>query len=109
MNIMQLFCLVEGDSLKNAFAVDINRNKLVAHLKDEIKQKNSNIFANIDAKDLQLWKVETPFNAAHINIKIANFPEDKKEELIAPMQIGDYWKDRPSNNHIHIIVHPPGN
>lgn len=49
-----LLYLVKG----NTTAVDIYREKLVSHLKEAIKAKNPQTFANVDAKDIKLWKVE---------------------------------------------------
>jgi len=52
-----LLCLVKGNKTASAFAIDIDSGKLVSHLKEAIKTKNSQTFANIDAKDIKLWKV----------------------------------------------------
>ena len=47
-----LLCLVKGNTTASAFAVDIDREKLVSHLKETIKEKNAQTFANVDAKDI---------------------------------------------------------
>ncbi|PKC55436.1 hypothetical protein RhiirA1_542517 [Rhizophagus irregularis] len=54
-----LLCLVKGNTTASAFAVDIDREKLVSHLKDAIKEKKQNDFAGIDADRLKLWKTTT--------------------------------------------------
>ncbi len=52
-----LLCLVKGNTIASAFAIDIDREKLVSHLKDTIKVKKQNDFAGVDADRLKLWKV----------------------------------------------------
>ncbi|RGB21790.1 hypothetical protein C1646_777246 [Rhizophagus diaphanus] len=53
-----LLCLVKGKTLANAFPVHIDSNQLVGDLKKAIKAENPQTFASVDAKDIQLWKVE---------------------------------------------------
>jgi hypothetical protein len=49
-----LFCLVKGNTLSNAFEVDIEKDKSVSKLKEAIKAKTPQTFANVDAKDIKL-------------------------------------------------------
>ena len=49
-----LLCLVKGSPTANAFAVDIDREKLVSHLKKVIKAEKQNDFASVDADKLKL-------------------------------------------------------
>ncbi|RGB23523.1 hypothetical protein C1646_774366 [Rhizophagus diaphanus] len=44
------------NTLVNAFPVHIVGNSLVSDLKEAIKSKNLQTFANVDAKNIQLWK-----------------------------------------------------
>ena len=55
-----LLCLVKGNTTASAFPVDINKDQLVGHLKKVIKAEQPQTFANVDAKDLKLWKVTIP-------------------------------------------------
>ena len=59
MSIILLY-LVKGNKTANAFAVDIDSEKLVSHLKDAIKAKKSPEFDNFPADRLRLWKKEIP-------------------------------------------------
>jgi len=93
---------VEDD--KNTFPVYIDRSKLVGDFKDVIKEKNPNAFANVDAKDLQLWQV----NILRNDVQKTNFRE-VGEELDELDEVGDYWKVEPPKRHIHVIIaRPPG-
>ncbi|GBC42807.2 hypothetical protein GLOIN_2v286530 [Rhizophagus irregularis DAOM 181602=DAOM 197198] len=61
MPTITLNCLVAGENpYENAFQVviDTHQIKTVALLKDAIKEKNTQAFANVDAKDIKLWKDE---------------------------------------------------
>uniref|UniRef100_U9URH1 Crinkler effector protein N-terminal domain-containing protein n=1 Tax=Rhizophagus irregularis (strain DAOM 181602 / DAOM 197198 / MUCL 43194) TaxID=747089 RepID=U9URH1_RHIID len=60
-SIISPVCLVKGNTIANAFPVDIDRNQLVRHLKKGIREK-IDISENVKAKDLKLWKVEIPDN-----------------------------------------------
>src|SRR6185369_3360695 len=81
-----LFCLVKGNTSTNAFSVKINRDEPISELKEAIKAKNTQAFANVDAKDLRLWKVEIPDDR---DSELANPALDV--ELLATRDVGDYW------------------
>ncbi|EXX61874.1 hypothetical protein RirG_167110 [Rhizophagus irregularis DAOM 197198w] len=51
-----LLCLVKGNTLANAFPVDINQDQLVGHLKDAIKAKKAPEFDNFPADGLKLME-----------------------------------------------------
>ncbi|GBC07921.1 hypothetical protein RclHR1_00780001 [Rhizophagus clarus] len=74
---ISLFCLIQGNALTDAFEIDIEKSKSVSKLKDIIKKKNAQTFANVDAKDIKLWK------------------------------ISKYFPDMPPEEHIHLIVKSP--
>ncbi|CAH1766833.1 2204_t:CDS:2 [Entrophospora sp. SA101] len=57
-----LFCLVEGGSKEKAFKVIAEINDDVSDLKEKIKGRRPNTFANIDAAEIVLWKVNVPID-----------------------------------------------
>ncbi|GET64996.1 kinase-like domain-containing protein [Rhizophagus irregularis DAOM 181602=DAOM 197198] len=99
-----LLCLVKGNTTASAFAVDIDRKKLVSHLKDAIKEKKQNDFAGIDADRLKLWKVSIPGDQ---DDQLRNLILQNSDELLAINDIGDYWPTSPPKKHIHVIVKLP--
>ena len=99
-----LLCLVNGNKTASAFAVDIDREKLVSHLKDAIKAKNSQTFANVDAKDIKLWKVKIPDDQDDL---LSTLTLNDGDELLATKKISKYFPDSPLEEHIHIIVKLP--
>src|SRR3982074_2541963 len=59
-NKYTLFCVVRGEPARCTFAVDIDKNKLVSHLKELIKEKTQPEFDAVAADELTLWKVNIP-------------------------------------------------
>ncbi|CAG8513362.1 22858_t:CDS:2 [Dentiscutata erythropus] len=53
-------CLVQGEPITQAFAIDINSNMLISYLKKAIKSELYPQFDNVPFKDIKLWKVEIP-------------------------------------------------
>jgi hypothetical protein len=99
-----LLCLVKGNTVANAFAVDIDREKLVSHLKKIIKAEKQNDFAGVDADKLKLWKVEIPDDR---DDQFSNLSLQDKDELLATREIEDYWTEKPPKKSVHVIVKLP--
>src|SRR3954470_17945637 len=99
-----LLCLVKGNTLANALAVDIDSEKLVSHLKDAIKAKKAPELDNFPADRLKLWKVEIGDDRDDL---LSNLSLQDQDELLATREIGDYWTEKPAKRHIHVLVEPP--
>jgi len=94
---------LKGDTLavNHAFEVVIEADKSIGALKQVIKAKNAQTFANVDTKDIKLWKVEIPDDHYSELAKPA-----LQDQLLATRDVGDYWS-APPKRHIHVIVEPP--
>src|SRR3954464_14661172 len=99
-----LLCLVKGNTLANAFPVDINKDQLVGHLKKVIKAEKQNDFAGIDADKLKLWNVKIPDDRDDL---LSNLTLNDGDELLATKKISKYFPNSPPEEHIHVIVEPP--
>ena len=99
-----LLCLVKGNTLANAFPVDINKDQLVGHLKKVIKAEKAPEFDNFPADRLKLWNVKIPDDQDDL---LSNLILNDEPELLATREIGDYWTEKPPKRHIHVIVSPP--
>ena len=75
---------MSGNTLANAFAVDIDSEKLVSHLKEAIKGKNAQTFANVDAKEIKLWNVKIPDDQ---DDHLSNLSLQDQPELLATMKL----------------------
>ena len=104
MSITTFVCLVYGEPLARAFAVDINCNKLISHLKETIKKIQKPFFNDIPTKDIKLWKVEI---SDENNDKFHNLVLQNDDELLSTKKINTYFTKEPFGDHIHIIVSSP--
>jgi hypothetical protein len=116
MSTVTLNCLVWGDNpQENVFTVDINEGKLVSHLKKAIKAEQPKTFANIDSKNLKLWKVDMPIDKPATELSLVNTKMDVslKEGFpnvnpLLPMDEISECFSTPTKKHIHVIVQAEG-
>ncbi|GET00744.1 hypothetical protein GLOIN_2v1580557 [Rhizophagus clarus] len=87
-----LLCLVKGNTTASAFAVDIDREKLISRLKEAIKENQKPFFDNTSSKNIKLWKVE-----------ISGDHDDQLKNL-SLHDIGDYWSEKPTKKSIYVII-----
>ena len=109
MEDIYLCRLVHGQSLNNIFKVNIKPNNDVSDLKEAIKNKNRNDFADIDAHKLTLWRVSISSDDDNElkGLKLEN-NHDKGIKMMKPLErISLAFSDNPTENHIHVIVQPP--
>ncbi|PKK66638.1 hypothetical protein RhiirC2_784525 [Rhizophagus irregularis] len=100
-----LLCLVKGNTLANAFPVDIEKDQLVGHLKKVIKAEKHKTFHGVEADELRLWKVE--IGGDHLDDQLKNLALNNSDELSAINEIAEYWTENPPKKHIHVLVEPP--
>jgi hypothetical protein len=115
MSTITLSCLVVGENpYENAFNVKVNKTETVSELKKPIKEENTQSFANVDAKDIKLWKVDISLEEENEKLDLVNtkINVNIKEELggveLLPLsKISKYFHSQPADEHIHIIVQRP--
>ncbi|CAG8601195.1 980_t:CDS:2 [Racocetra persica] len=108
----QIFCLVLDNAIEKSFPVDIDKGMTIGHLKELIKEKKKNGFANINSNELRLWKVDIPINIENKNTKIfaENINDYKGVELLPNATIETVFHKESENTKffsICIIVQPP--
>jgi len=100
-----IICIVVGE--EDPFLVDIQRDALVGHLQDKIKEKQTR-FASVDANDLTLFRVDV---SVADRSKIQEKIYEKIEALPSPMEgmspVCKYYSSSPPEEMIHILVQPP--
>src|ERR1051326_6225553 len=94
-----LLCLVKGNTLANAFPIDVNKDQLVGHLKKVIKAENLNDFAVIEADRLTLGKKEIPDDQDDL---LSNLTLNDGDELLATREIGADGAEKPPKSNIHV-------
>ncbi|KAF9917553.1 hypothetical protein BGZ65_012839, partial [Modicella reniformis] len=102
---MTIWCVVDGKS--TSFPVDIPADGTVGHLKDRIKEKKPNDFADIDADELTLWKVSLPNTATADTLTLGSLPDGStKNKLDARFLVSNLFPEGQGVND-YIIVKPP--
>src|SRR4051794_11461457 len=99
-----VFCLVQGDAIKNSFPIDTSSHTTVGHLKKAIKDAKQNAFSGIDADKLTLWRVNIVQTKENQEMTIE---EHKGVELHSFETVGTHFQEVPLSTDIRIIVEPP--
>jgi hypothetical protein len=102
--MVTLFCLVQDDSLQNAFEITIEKNKSVYALQNTIKEVNKHTFSKVDAKDLSLWKINIITTGKRKKETKPTLQKSNVVKMLSMKKISRYFPDNPLDEHIHIIV-----
>ena len=100
--MLELNCLVLGETQQHIFPVEIGTARSVGTLKELIKEKNRHAFQYVDANTLMLWKVSMPYS----NIKdLAELPDG--EALMPVMKLSVIFPNHEVGENIDIIIKLP--
>ncbi|KAG1786298.1 uncharacterized protein HD556DRAFT_1445184 [Suillus plorans] len=104
--LINLNCLVFGDHPWYIFPIKIVSTEIVGDLKNLIKEKNKHEFDAVDAKDLELWKVDLPVDDNfERNLKIVNELELSHKQSLSPVDgMFEVFDSPPRHKHLHIII-----
>jgi hypothetical protein len=100
-DIITINCLVRGESVQNAFPVDIEKSKSIGHLKDKIKDKKSVEFRDVDADRLELWKVNI---SGDDGAALEQLVLEDNKKLWPLWKILKVFPAEPADENIHVIV-----
>ncbi|KAG9067119.1 hypothetical protein KI688_011900 [Linnemannia hyalina] len=106
-NDMIPYCLVEGQSVSNAFSVIPEPSETVYDLKVRIRTENPDTFIGVDAKDLTLWRVLIPAGNLHSAITFAALGDDKSELDNPRKLLIDLFPKSPDDNTYIFVRGPP--
>lgn len=113
---LQLLCLVwpdniPGPAVQHIFEVEIDDGSTVASLKKSIKLENFHALADVDARNLVLWKCSIPTDDNLDNsLKTIRFDQadnDRLCRLLPPYLISEVFKAPLLSKTIHILVELP--
>ncbi|ORZ18248.1 hypothetical protein BCR41DRAFT_385931, partial [Lobosporangium transversale] len=104
---LTLFCVKEGESLYNAFSIELPSNLTVNALRDELKKKKAPEFDNVAANTLALWQVSIPIfqDADDTPIVLDNVPSKKR--LLPTSTLSEAFGKEASGETIRVLVQPP--
>ncbi|KAF8427968.1 hypothetical protein BGX38DRAFT_1334715 [Terfezia claveryi] len=97
-----LICWVHGDP--SSFAIDIDRNKTIAHLKNAILTANPNCFNGFDAPQLQLCLLTSPTPKKRGMSSFLRMTMSFRDQIIQDI-INDHFKGSLTRKTIHIEDH----
>ncbi|KAF9084098.1 hypothetical protein BGX29_002746, partial [Mortierella sp. GBA35] len=106
-NLLNIFCLVDGEGTSNAFPVKIASTDTVDDLKEHIKTKKSPEFADIAPDKLTLWRVLIPEDDEDDEIPILLDTRPEKKKLKATNKLSKVFGTSVPEDTIHIIVQRP--
>ena len=100
-----IFCIVYGDNA--AFPVTFDAAQTVGELKEAIKVKKHNMMANIDADELELYRLDiAERDREKRNRRIEEVLLKKPDPLYSTDEMGDLYPPSapPVKGMIHILV-----
>jgi Crinkler effector protein N-terminal domain len=102
-----LVCIVIGET--NPFVVDINEDRLVAHLKKAIKKEAEHALGAFDAHTLTLYQVHLNPKEEEYHKKLQEaFRNPSKNKELDPLdELKDVFPTGPTRRMIQILVQPP--
>ncbi|KAG0085100.1 hypothetical protein BGZ93_008019 [Podila epicladia] len=107
-NRLNLFCLVEGESISSAFPIKTLPHDSTGDLKRLIMAEVLDTFNGVNTKDLTIWRVSIPNDDDDDDIPILlnNVTSDKKKLGLATRLSKVFPRELPEET-IHIIVQRP--
>jgi hypothetical protein len=99
-----LNCYVLGDHPDRIFAVDVLKTNTVRDLKNLIKKEKASRLKDIDASDLDVWKVDISLDKFEKEFK--NFKPDSHPKLRVEKRLSMF--NDGIDDHLHVIVKAPG-
>ncbi|CAG8454990.1 14688_t:CDS:2 [Funneliformis caledonium] len=83
-----IFCFVVGDDLERSFEVTGDDKMTISKLREIIYEKNKNDYKSINARNLDLWKVDIPGDTANVKLKtLQSRSRDVDKENISIQEI----------------------
>jgi len=112
---LRLTCLVWPDDKPDDHTVEVelDNNRTVAFLKDTIKNKHAQYFANVDSRNLVLWKCSGLPDDDNLEETLKTLQFDGSDDRLvllasARQQISQYFGDQDlSKEPIHILAELP--
>ena len=102
--MLSLICYLLGDNLKRYFVVEVEETKTVSVLKDLIKEKKASQLKDVDASDLDVWKVDLSIPLLKKNLDELKL--DDNNSLSPADELSEVFGS-PARKHVHIVIKSP--
>ncbi|KAG0003197.1 hypothetical protein BGZ79_001419 [Entomortierella chlamydospora] len=104
---LEPFCLVDGESISNAFSVKVSAADSVDDLKKLIKLDQTPAFDDITANKLTPWSVSIPVVEAKKHDPVILKSIESKDELLSTTDLSEVFGEGAPKKTIHIIIQRP--
>ncbi|CAG8754857.1 2955_t:CDS:1, partial [Funneliformis mosseae] len=101
---IELFCLIQENTVAQAFPLKINQNESIGQLKEVIKVKKTSEFNFFTANQIRLWKIQIQGDSDKELTKLMLY---KEEQLLPTRKVSSYFSEKPLDEYIHIIIKLP--
>ncbi|KAG0314716.1 hypothetical protein BGZ99_007884 [Dissophora globulifera] len=106
-NPLTVFCIIEGESLSNAFEIEIESTEIVATLKSLIVHgAQAPAFRDVAPKDLVLWRVSIPDDNQDSAVKLHDL-NDKEKLWDQKMRLSELLSQILDNSTYIVVQRPP--
>ena len=103
-SLLLLNCWVLGDDSTRIFPVEIDRDKNVGGLKEEIKEKKKPAFDDITADSLDVWNVSIPIDEdTNLQAQVKNLKVLETKSLLPVLPLSDIFQN-VVERYLHVIV-----
>lgn len=106
-NTIQLNCLVYDEPKEKAFGINIEIDNSIILLKEKIKEYRLALFAEVDAPDIELWKLKIPIPFGDDIMEDDPFQYENEKLINSFEKINDIFTEPLDDEYIHIIVECP--
>ncbi|KAF9920462.1 hypothetical protein BGZ67_001263, partial [Mortierella alpina] len=103
--LITIFCIIDGQPSSSPFCIKISNGFTVDDLKTSIKTKQFQLFKNIEAISLRLWRVLIDEASHHDKVVLlSDVSAMDKKLLMSTDRLSAVFPKPPSEGYIHIVI-----
>ncbi|CAO3568649.1 unnamed protein product [Mortierella alpina] len=107
--LITIFCIIDGQPSSSPFCIKISNGFTVDDLKTSIKTKQFQLFKNIEAISLRLWRVLIDEASHHDKVVLlSDVSAMDKKLLMSTDRLSAVFPKPPSEGYIHIVIEISG-
>lgn len=112
-NDIELYCWILGSNSESSgyygTLVTIEKTKMVANLRDKIKESNQHTLKPFDARTLALWKASKAKENIDLHLQQMNRDSLRdRDKLPSLRSLSEVFPDAPEGGHVYVIIVVPG-
>ncbi|RIA95569.1 hypothetical protein C1645_472223 [Glomus cerebriforme] len=109
MTNVSLTCRLSKDIQEKAekFIIDVITTDTIDTLKEKVKESRNDIFFDIEADHLMLWKVQIPNGNVDEFMNLTLRDDESKNIQKLKGIISNFWEEQPSEEFTHVVIDSP--